>query len=86
MVPKSLPSKGLRISALKLKIEIGRYAIPQIPADCRLCTLRNHEEVEAEFHLLLKCTCYKKERNNLLSSVASKAPNFVDLDDYDKFI
>ena len=42
-----------------LSIETGRYGIPPIPADERLCCFCNHGDVEDEFHFLFKCILYK---------------------------
>ncbi len=76
----------LRISTHNLKIERGCYAIPQIPAESRICMLCTNQEVEDEFHFLLKCPVYNEERVNLMSSVAFQVPNFPNLDEYDKFM
>jgi hypothetical protein len=46
----------LRLSSHKLNIEVGRHY--NIPRDERKCTLCNLNDLEDEFHFVLKCTAY----------------------------
>jgi hypothetical protein len=76
----------LRISAHRLEIEKGRYSRPKIPANHRICTHCDCNEVEDELHLLMKCPLYSKERTPFLSCIKSKVKNFKALNDINKFI
>ena len=46
----------LRISAHKLMIESGSYAIPKIPPEKRLCQVCYLQEEEDEFHFIIHWT------------------------------
>ena len=50
----------LWISAHKLMIESGRYAIPKIPPENKLCQVCDLQEVEDEFHFIIPCTLLKQ--------------------------
>jgi ribosomal protein L32 len=73
----------LRISAHTLKIEMGRYHKPaKIPVDLRLCERCN--EVENEYHLVMKCSMYNNIRNTLFCNV-EEAINTRSMPEMDKF-
>jgi ribosomal protein L32 len=73
----------LRISAHTLKIEMGRYHKPvKIPVELRLCEKCN--EVENEFHFVMKCSMYNTLRNTLFFNV-EKAINTQSMSEMDKF-
>jgi hypothetical protein len=59
----------LRVSAHRLKIEMDRYKHPRIPPEQRLCILCNHNEVEDEFHFMMRCSLYDDIRLTLLNSI-----------------
>ena len=67
----------LRLGILPLHIETGRYT--NKPLEERICTLCNSDEIEDEFHFLLKCDLYLEPRKNLLSTVNSLYPHFSNL-------
>ena len=72
----------LRLSAHELEIERGRYRKLEIEdRKCKTCNI-----VEDEMHFLMKCPRYEKDRSELMSYVEERVPNFIDLDDENKFI
>lgn len=73
----------LRVSAHILMIEKGRYSIPSIPPEFRLCQVCNLKEVEDEFHFVMRCKLYEQHREDLLSSLSEilNTDNFSD-DEY----
>ena len=56
----------LRLSAHSLMIEKGRHFTKKIPVENRLCKLCNFNEIEDEFHFMIKCSYY----NNLRDVIA----------------
>ena len=58
-------------------IEKGRHFHPKIPPEQRLCKLCSLNEVEDEFHFMLKCTFYKDLRTKMMSDIAE----IYDIDD-----
>ena len=57
----------LRLSAHKLRIETGRYVkkeekLPPSERICKFCSIRQCED---EYHLIMKCSLYENERNQL---------------------
>jgi len=75
-----------RISAHRLEIERGRYTTPQTPPENRICKRCTLQEVEDEFHLIMKCPNYVTLRLTLLTKVHEICPNFQRLDDLNAFI
>jgi len=59
----------LRISAHKLMIEAGRYTIPKTPSEKRICQFCILNEIEDEFHFLMRCSFTKNLRSNLISDL-----------------
>ncbi len=57
----------LRISAHNLKVEIGRYLGQK--REKRKCTICNIGEVENEFHFIMKCTAYNRQRDKAFSKL-----------------
>ena len=45
-----------RISNHRLNIEVGRYK--NVVRPLRVCTLCDHDDIEDEFHIILKCPFY----------------------------
>ena len=74
----------LRVSAHRLKIEMDRYKHPRIPPEQRLCILCNHNEVEDEFHFIMRCSLYDDIRSNLLSTIREMF-NLNNMDNIDTF-
>ena len=60
----------LRISAHKLMIETGRYVVPKIPPENRLCQVCNLKEVEDEFHFVMRCRLLEQPRQILFSELS----------------
>ena len=52
----------LRISAHKLRIESARYGRDRIERQERVCQLCDINEIEDEFHFVLKCKTYNELR------------------------
>lgn len=63
-------------------IERGRYIIPRVPPENRICPNCNLNEVEDEFHFIMKCTAYNHFRSTLFSHIneALVTDNFSDMD------
>lgn len=59
----------LRISAHKLLIEAGRYTIPRIEPNARICKQCNLNEVEDEFHFIMHCKLYDDLRSTFMSEL-----------------
>ena len=73
-----------RISAHDMRIESGRYSKhPQNRTD-RLCTKWDINEVEDEFHFLLRCKLFKDERERLFNNVILINKTFESLNLIDK--
>ena len=68
----------------KLMIEEGRHYRPQIPRENRFCNICR-DAVEDEQHMLTNCKLYG-QRNTWFSEIGRKIPNFINLDDHQKFI
>ena len=49
-----------RLSNHNLKIETGRYSVPKIPRELRICDICN--EIEDEAHVIFKCPIYNPIR------------------------
>ena len=64
----------LRLSAHRLRIEVGRYTKPLTPRDMRYCqycqNLYNQLTVETEVHALLDCPLHKTARKSLHNHIA----------------
>ena len=60
----------MRSGTFPIYIETGRYR--QIPAHLRLCKLCNYQEVEDEYHFMMNCTAYSRERQMLLETLGRK--------------
>ena len=76
----------LRISCHRLFIETGRYSIPKIPVEDRLCKFYNLIQVEDEMHFLTVCPLYKQEREILYRIAAKGSKHFPNLSNSNKFI
>ena len=73
-----------RMSDHKLMIEEGRHYRPKIPRENRFCNICR-DAVEDEQHMLTNCKLYG-QRNTWFSEIGRKIPNFINLDDHQKFI
>ena len=72
-----IPVTKFRVSAHPLRIETGRYALPQpIPPGERYCWFCQNT-VEDEVHFLLECPAYEDNRKHLQRSNTNLNRNFV---------
>ena len=64
----------LRCSSHRLNIEIGRYARPPIPRECRICKhcakVYYVNYVDDEAHVIEKCPLYDNERNKFIENLS----------------
>ena len=76
-----------RIRAHRLQIELGHYKNPYpVPRELRFCTKCNCGSIENEFHALMRCAKFSKERLDLFSAL-NKMSVFRHLKtDADKFV
>ena len=75
-----------RLSSHELEIEQGRYGAKSIAAGQRYCKLCKTSKVEDEFHFVIECPIYEKERLNLLEYVDEHFKHVAELQAFDKFI
>ena len=76
----------IRLSAHKLQIEHGRYR--NIERQDRKCTLCNLDDIEDEFHFILKCPVYVDFRNKYIKPYYRRRPSvfkLVELLNVDQF-
>ena len=66
-----------RLSSHNLNIEQGRYR--NIHRDQRICESCNLNDIEDEFHFILKCTLYNDFRRELIKPYYFKRPNVFKL-------
>ena len=59
----------LRLGVLPLRVESGRYELPKVDHNNRICRQCTLEEVENEEHFMLKCPKHSFRRNLLFSSI-----------------
>ena len=74
----------LRASSHTLEIERGRYTRPTTDICQRLC--RKCKCVEDEFHFLMECAYYNKERTELINEVQLLHPDYATLREQEAFI
>jgi hypothetical protein len=66
----------LRLSSHSLGIELGRYP-PRIPRDQRICLYCNVNDIDDEFHFVLKCTLHDELRTRYIPRTYRIRPNMV---------
>lgn len=76
---------SIRISTHKLHFELGRHNKSKIDKKLRTCKFCP-DDIEDEFHLLIKCNMYNNLRTNLYKDINELCSNFKDLAPYDKLI
>ena len=74
----------LRLGVLPIRVETGRYEMPRIEYNHRICKQCAMKEVEDEEHFLLRCTKHSARRIALFSEV--KAIDFGQWDSKQKFV
>ena len=81
----------LRLGCLPLRVETGRYQVPRLPEDERICLLCFQNgtltgtclDIENEFHFLFLCTAFNDERKIWLNKLV--LPNgFSDMPNVEK--
>jgi hypothetical protein len=75
----------LQISALKLRIERGRYGKNPLLQSQRICVHCQKGEVEDEFHFAMSCSRYSGARAQLLTAIARLMPVFHQVTAIDQF-
>ena len=79
-----------RSGVLPLEIETGRFKnskdkntgqIRKLKFDERICSLCENNEVEDEFHFVMKCEKFARERRILMNRLRNKFGNFDTLED-----
>ena len=76
----------LRLSAHSLMIEKGRHFTKKIPVENRLCKLCNFNEIEDEFHFMIRCSYYNNPRDVMFADIYEVYGLKDLLSDDDKFL
>ena len=66
-----------RISNHRLNIEVGRYK--NVLRPLRVCTLCDHNDIEDEFHFILKCPFYSDIRKMYIKQYIYQKPSMFKL-------
>ena len=79
---------GLRISAHRLAVKIGRhlYKRPPVPLEQRTCPHCPEGVIEDECHFMAECVTYETGRKIMFDSIQQLCPNFEHLTFKEKFI
>ena len=77
---------SLRAGCLPLGVETGRYRIPKVPLERRVCLACNSNSIEDEFHFVMVCNKLEHERNKLLYHITQTDPSFMHLHPFNKFL
>lgn len=85
--PRSIYSNiaRLRLVSHNLNIELGRHKRPLVPAEQRICEKCGLDEVEDEFHCIMKCEKWAELRLNLIQSACNAIDGFLVLNPYEQF-
>ena len=75
----------LRAGCLPLEVEKGRHAKPKIPLIDRKCKMCNQNDVETEYHFVMKCQLYIDQRENMFCHYRNMYTNFETLSENDQF-
>ena len=83
-----------RMGVLPLEIEVGRFNLKTVEnrtmrkkVEDRLCNMCDRNEVEDEFHFLMKCNLYNELRNELFINTSLRYPELLSITElWDKFI
>ena len=59
----------IRLGCLALRIETGRYQIPRLPEDQRICLVCPDNLVEDETHFLFSCSLYSDLRHSWVNKL-----------------
>jgi hypothetical protein len=69
----------MRTSAHCLRIETGRYGNNKIDREYRLCQICENDEIEDEYHFMLKCERYRVIRKRYINEYFTLRPNMFKL-------
>ena len=75
-----------RISAHNLRIETGRYTRPKTPENERICLYCDSQVIESESHFILGCDLYRGERDILMNTLVTNAPDLLTLSNDEQFL
>ncbi len=78
----------LRISSHRLEVEIGRYQTKNITRtkyENRLCKMCDLSDIEDEYHVLLVCPKYSKQRDVMMDKICDINCDFKDYKNEDMF-
>jgi len=67
----------IRLSAHSLAIQTGRFGRNRIPRAERYCVFCNTNDIEDEFHFIIKCQCYVTLRKKYIKEYFYKRPSMV---------
>ena len=65
----------LRLSAHSLHIQTGRYARNRVPRNERRCLFCDNNDIEDEFHFVVKCSCFSSLRKKYLKPSVYTRPS-----------
>jgi len=68
-----------RISAHSLRIQTGRYARNRLDRNLRVCQLCQEQDVEDEFHVILKCPLFTSLRKKYVKKNVYDKPSVFKL-------
>lgn len=74
----------LRVGALKLRVETGRFRRLQLSE--RLCEHCSLGQIEDEFHFVTTCQLYSQERMELFENITKQNSDFEHYSDLERFI
>ena len=67
-----------------MRIESGRFTIPETPKDLRICDHRSLNSVENEMHVLFQCNLHDDLRKILFSKINERNKLFTNYNNRDK--
>lgn len=67
----------IRLSSHNLHIETGRYGRNRLPRHERMCQICDENEIENEFHFMLKCSKYSQLRTRLIPVYYHRRPSML---------
>ena len=67
----------IRLSAHTLHIQTGRYGRNRIPRSERYCIYCRSNDIEDEYHFIIKCQCFEDLRKKYIKKHYYKRPNML---------
>ena len=74
-----------RISAHNLRIERERYKADPLPPELRICQNCDSNSIENEYHVIMKCDKYQRERIEVFESLSKLSPPFKFMTTFNQF-